>query len=43
MLGVLKPANALLQSQCIDMCTAGEVVGASTESLKSIHNNDFWG
>lgn len=28
-LGVLKPANAILQSQTVDMCKAGDVVSAS--------------
>lgn len=35
LLGVLKPANTILQSQSMDMCTACEVVGASLESLKT--------
>lgn len=33
-LSVLKPANAILQSQPVDMCSASEVVGAALESLK---------
>ena len=32
---VLKPANAILQSQSVDMCSASEVVGAALESLKT--------
>lgn len=36
MLGVLKPANAILQSQTVDVCKAGEVVSAFLESLKAI-------
>lgn len=41
-LGVLKPVNAILQSQSVDMCTAGEVVSASLESLKDIRKDDCW-
>lgn len=33
-LGVLKPANAILQSQSVDTCSASEVVGAAMEALK---------
>ena len=39
---VLKPANAILQSQSVDMCTACEVVNASLESLKHIRKDDCW-
>ncbi|GAA6079447.1 zinc finger MYM-type protein 1-like [Tachysurus ichikawai] len=34
-LGVLKPANAILQSRSVDMCSASKVVGAAPESLKT--------
>ncbi|KAL7378007.1 hypothetical protein ABVT39_007293 [Epinephelus coioides] len=45
MLGVLKPANAILQSQYVDMCSASEVVVAALESLKNMrdHGNEYWG
>ncbi len=42
-LGVLKPANAILQSQSVDMCSASEVVGAALESLKSLCEDEDWG
>ena len=41
-LGVLKPANAILQSQSVDMCSASEVVGAPLESLKNICEEEYW-
>ncbi|KAM3604844.1 uncharacterized protein V6R79_016961 [Siganus canaliculatus] len=41
-LGVLKPANAILQSQSVDMCRASEVVGAALESLKDIREDEYW-
>lgn len=41
-LGVLKPANEILQSQSVDMCAACEVVAASLESLKDIRKDDCW-
>lgn len=46
-LGVLKPANAILQSQSVDMCSASEVVGAALDSLKNMrdgdHSDEYWG
>lgn len=41
-LGVLKPANAILQSQSVDMCRASEVFGAALESLKNICKDENW-
>ena len=41
-LGVLKPANAILQAQSVDMCSASEVVGAALELLKNIREDDYW-
>lgn len=41
-LGVLKPANAILQSRSVDMRTASEVVNAALESLKNIRQEDSW-
>lgn len=38
-LGVLKPANVILQSQTVDMCTGCVVVGASIESLKNVRKD----
>lgn len=42
-LGILKPANAILQSQSVDMCNASEVVGAALECLKSLREDEDWG
>lgn len=41
-LGVLKPANAILQSQSVDLCSASEVVSAALDSLKNICEDDCW-
>ncbi|KAK0141098.1 hypothetical protein N1851_021900 [Merluccius polli] len=41
-LGVLKPANSILQSQTVDLCTAGEVVTASLGTLKEMRCDSFW-
>lgn len=38
---VLKPANAILQSQSVDMFSASEVVGAALESLKNICEDEY--
>ncbi|KAI2659484.1 Alanine--tRNA ligase [Labeo rohita] len=40
-LGVLKPATAILQSQTVDVCKAGEVVSATLESLKAIRRDEY--
>uniref|UniRef100_A0A8C4TJA3 HAT C-terminal dimerisation domain-containing protein n=1 Tax=Erpetoichthys calabaricus TaxID=27687 RepID=A0A8C4TJA3_ERPCA len=42
-LGVLKPANAILQSQSVDLCSASEVVSGALDSLKNIREDDCWG
>lgn len=41
MIGVLKPANAIVQSQSVDICTTCRVAGASLESFKDIHKDDW--
>lgn len=41
-LGALKPANSILQSQTVDLCTAGEVVAASLSTLKELRCDSFW-
>ena len=41
-LGALKPANSILQSQTVDLCTAGEVVTASLGTLKEMRCDSFW-
>jgi len=41
-LGALKPANAILQAQAVDVCTAAEVVTASLATLKEMRSDSFW-
>ncbi|XP_051780723.1 zinc finger protein 862-like [Erpetoichthys calabaricus] len=41
-LGVLKPENAILQSQSVDLCSASEVLSAALDSLKNIREDDCW-
>lgn len=42
LLGALTPANSILQSQTVDLCTACEVVTASLGSLKEMRSDSFW-
>lgn len=42
MLGVLKPENAIIQSQSLDMCTACDIGGASLEFIKYIGKDVRW-
>ena len=43
-LGLLKPANAILQSQSVDMCRASNEVGTALDSLRAMRDHsDEWG
>lgn len=39
-LGVLKPANNMMQGHSVDLCSATEVVNASLEALKKLRNDE---
>ena len=42
-LGLLKPANATLQSQSVDMCRASNMVGTALDSLRVMRDHsDVW-
>ena len=39
-LGALKPANAILQANSVDLCCAGEVVSASLQALREKRDDE---
>lgn len=41
-LGVLKPANALFQSNTVNLCTASEVISTSLQALKDMRTDPSW-
>uniref|UniRef100_A0A8C2BET5 DUF4371 domain-containing protein n=1 Tax=Cyprinus carpio TaxID=7962 RepID=A0A8C2BET5_CYPCA len=41
LLAILKPANAILQSQHVDLCSAAEVVQGCLGALKNLRENDI--
>lgn len=41
-LGVLKPANAMLQCNTVNLCTASEVISACLQALKDMRTDPSW-